>query len=89
VAVGATQARILLLVLQEVGVLVIAGLALGIPLALFGSNYVESQLFGLHATDPAAYVTASAALVITAFLAAWGPTTRAARIEPLKALRYE
>lgn len=89
VAVGAGQARILLLVLREVGLLVIAGLVLGIPLARVASGYVESQLFGVQATDPVVYVTASAALVITALLAAWGPTARAARIEPLKALRYE
>jgi predicted permease len=89
VAVGAGQADVLMLVLREVGLLVIAGLVLGIPLALLASGYVESQLFGVQAADLGVYVTASAALVITAFLAAWGPTARAARIQPLKALRYE
>jgi putative ABC transport system permease protein len=89
VAVGAGQADVLMLVLREVGLLVIAGLVLGIPLARLAGGYVESQLFGVQAADLGVYVTASAALVITAFLAAWGPTARAARIQPLKALRYE
>jgi predicted permease len=89
VAVGAGKADILMLVLREVGLLVIAGLVLGIPLARLASGYVESQLFGVEATDAVVYFTAAAALVITAFVAAWGPTARAARIQPLKALRYE
>jgi ABC-type antimicrobial peptide transport system permease subunit len=78
-----------MLVLREVGLLVIAGLVLGVPLALLAGGYVESQLFGVQAADLGVYVTASAALVVTAFLAGWGPTARAARIQPLKALRYE
>jgi len=89
VAVGAGRADVLMLVLREVGLLVIAGLVLGIPLARLAGGYVESQLFGVQAADLGVYVTASAALVITAFLAAWGPTARAARVQPLKALRYQ
>jgi predicted permease len=89
VAVGAGQGRILVLVLREVGLLVLAGLVLGIPLARLAGGYVESQLFGVQAADFGVYLAASVALVITALVAAWGPAARAARIQPLKALRYE
>jgi predicted lysophospholipase L1 biosynthesis ABC-type transport system permease subunit len=89
VAVGAAKRDVLMLVLREVAIQVIAGLAVGISLAALTSRYVESQLFGVQATDVAVYVAASLALAATAFAAAWGPTARAARIEPLKALRYE
>lgn len=89
VAVGARRGDVLRLVLREVGLLVVAGLAVGIPLAWLGSRYIESQLYEVRAGDLLVYGTACAALAVTALLAAWNPAARAARIDPLRALRYE
>ena len=50
---------------------------------------VESQLFGLNARDPLTFAVATLALVTTAFVAGLVPAVRAARVDPMTALRYE
>ena len=59
------------------------------PAALLGARLIESQLFGLNATDPLTLIAASVVLTIVALLAGYLPARRASRVNPLNALRYE
>jgi predicted permease len=88
-ALGASQARVLGKVLSESAVLTAIGIALGVPGALWASRGVGSFLYGLSATDPWTYAVLAFALAGIALSAAWIPARRAARVDPLVALRYE
>jgi predicted permease len=89
VALGAVPRDVLWLVMRDVGLLVISGLAIRVPAALLLGRLVASQLFGLQAGDPAIFATAALALVLVAVLAGLIPSSRAARIDPIQALRHE
>src|SRR6266550_2387336 len=77
------------MVLGEVAVLVAMGGAAGVPLALGLAGLLRSQLFGVGPRDPAALVSAISVMLAVALAAAWIPARRAARVDPMVALRYE
>jgi len=89
VALGADRRAVLMLVLREVAVLAVLGIAIGLPCGYGLGRVVESQLFGLSARDPLTFAVATVALVTTAFVAGLIPALRAARVDPMTALRYE
>ncbi len=89
VALGAVPRDVLWLVMKDVGTLVVFGLAIGLPVALALGRLVESQWFGLKAADPVIYAGASLALMMVAALSGLIPGSRAARIDPIDALRHE
>jgi predicted permease len=89
VTLGAERGRIIWMILREVLVLTAAGLAIGIPLALAGSHYVRSLLYGIEPTDPVAIAIAIAALVTCGLAAGLIPARRASRIDPMVAVRHE
>ncbi len=89
IALGARGKSILWMVLREVLLLVVVGLAIGIPIALIATRFVSSQLFGLTGNDPVTLAAAAVVLTIVALLAGFIPARRAARVNPLTALRYE
>ena len=70
-------------------VLAALGIAIGLPGGYGLGKVVESQLYGLNARDPLTFAVATLALVATAFVAGLIPAMRAARVDPMKALRYE
>jgi predicted permease len=89
VALGADRRAVLMLVLRDVAMLASLGIAIGLPGGYGLGKVVESQLFGLHARDPLTFAVATLALVSTAFVAGLVPALRAARVDPMTALRYE
>jgi len=89
VALGADSRSVLMLVLKEVAILAAIGVAIGLPGGFGLGKLIESQLFGLNARDPFTFLVATGALVITAFVAGLIPALRAARVDPMTALRYE
>src|SRR5258708_35945377 len=88
-ALGATRASMLGMVLRESLLLVLAGIAIGVPLALVASRLISGLLFGVSPTDPATISMASMLMIVVAALAALLPARRAARVDPMVALRYE
>jgi len=88
-ALGARREDVAGMVLKDAGVLVGIGLAIGVALSLLGAKIVGSLLFGVKPRDPMALATASGVLLLTGLFAAWWPARRAARVEPMEALRSE
>jgi predicted permease len=88
-ALGAERRDVLWLMLRDTLVLVAIGLAVGVPAAFGATRLVRAQLFGLGTGDPASF--AIAIVVLTAVAAASGliPARRAARVDPMVALRDE
>ncbi|HYU31613.1 MAG TPA: ABC transporter permease [Thermoanaerobaculia bacterium] len=88
-ALGARRSRVLWMVLRETLLLALAGIVLGVPVALGSARAVSSRLFGLSAADPATLSAAVAVLLVVALFAGLVPGSRATRIQPVQALRYE
>jgi ABC-type antimicrobial peptide transport system permease subunit len=88
-ALGAQRRVVIWTVLQQVCILAAAGLAISVPTALAASRFVESFLFGTKPTDPQTLFLAITILLSAVLLAGYIPARRAARIDPLAALRHE
>jgi predicted permease len=69
--------------------LVLYGLVLGVPLALVATRLVRSTLFGIEPHDPATLVGSAVLLILVSLAAVWLPARRAAKTEPMEALRCE
>jgi len=88
-AIGAQKMDVARLFLRESMTLVAAGVLIGIPLALASTRLLESLLFGVTAGDPWTLGFSIAIFMFAGLLATLLPVMKAARIEPLQALRYE
>jgi putative ABC transport system permease protein len=88
-ALGASQSRILGMVLRESAQVLIVGVALGLAGAFALTRVIEDQLYGVKSTDPVTFTTVPALLIGVALLASYIPARRAAGVEPTVALRYE
>lgn len=88
-ALGAQRQDVLWMVLKEALILVLAGLAIGIPAALGGSRLMLSMLFALSTVDPVSMTIAITLMLLVATLAGYIPARRATRVDPMVALRYE
>ncbi len=89
VALGASSADVVRLVLGRAMRLATVGLAVGLALSLAATRLISSMLFGLKSTDAVTYAIVMAAVIPVVLLAAAIPAWRATRIDPLTALREE
>jgi putative ABC transport system permease protein len=88
-ALGAQSGAVIWLVMKEVLALVVIGLAIGVPAALWLGRFVSSQLYDVKAGDPWIAAASLAMLIGVAAVAGLIPAHRASRIDPILALRYE
>jgi predicted permease len=85
-ALGANRADVLWMVLKEAFLLVLAGVAAGVPLAVLAGRAISALLFGVQPADPLAFAAGAVALLVVSAMAAYLPAHRASRIEPMTAL---
>jgi len=88
-ALGASQKNVAWLVLREIVRISIAGLGIGLVAAFAIGKLIESQLFGVKASNPLVFLTSAVLLSAVALLAGWLPARKAASVDPMVALRYE
>jgi putative ABC transport system permease protein len=88
-ALGASRVDVIKLVFRRAVLLTLAGLVLGLMGSLALTRFIAAQLHDVHPTDPMTLASVSILLVFVALLAAWPPTRRATRVDPMEALRYE
>jgi len=88
-ALGASQKNVAWLVLREIVRISIAGLGIGLVAAFGLGKLIESQLFGIKASNPLVFLTSALLLSAVALLAGWLPARKAASVDPMVALRYE
>lgn len=84
---GATNAQVYGVVFRETGRMLAIGIGVGLPLAFAVSSSVAGALVGVTEHDALTYLLVPACLAAVGFVAAWWPARRAARIEPVEALR--
>ena len=88
-ALGAEARWVLVMVLRETSMLAVFGIGVGLLGALAATRVVGSMLFGLEPNDPVTFAVGAVLLLLVALLAAMIPAWRAARVDPLDALRHE
>lgn len=88
-ALGATPAAVVALVVRRGATLVFVGIALGVAGAISLAGFLKTLLFGVTSVDPATYALAPLLLATVALLACWLPARRATSADPLDALRAE
>jgi putative ABC transport system permease protein len=89
IALGASGARVRRLVLRQGALLAAGGVAIGVAAALAGGDILQSLLFEVDAADPATLLAAALLLFVVVLLAVDVPARRAARVDPMEALRHE
>jgi ABC-type antimicrobial peptide transport system permease subunit len=89
VALGANRQNVVGLMLSQGMKLVVIGLGLGLAGAFGLTPLLQSLLYDIKPIDPLSFSVVSLALLLVAFLASWIPARRAARVDPMVALRAE
>jgi ABC-type antimicrobial peptide transport system permease subunit len=88
-ALGANRASVMWMVLRQACLLALLGVAVGLPLAFFAGRFAKGELIRTSQFDPIALIAAICVLPLLAVAGTLLPARRAARIDPVKALRAE
>jgi len=88
-ALGAQPSDVAWPILREALTLTAIGVAIGLPVALALVRVIRSYFYGIEPHDPFTMIGAAVLMIAVAALAAWIPARRAAKIDPMEALRYE
>jgi ABC-type antimicrobial peptide transport system permease subunit len=88
-ALGAQKRDVVSMILRQGLRLLLVGLAIGITGALALTRFLSSLLYGVAPTDPVTFTAVSLILIVVALLACYIPARRAAKVDPMIALRYE
>jgi ABC-type antimicrobial peptide transport system permease subunit len=88
-ALGATRSRVRWMVLRQLGVMAVAGGTIGVVSAILAGRAAQALLFGLQFDDTAVLAAAVGVLMLVIFAAGFGPADRAARIDPMRALKHD
>jgi ABC-type antimicrobial peptide transport system permease subunit len=86
-ALGASPHHVRWSVLRQTLSLAAAGMAIGVPMAWAASRALRGSLFGIESSDPLTFATVLILLLAVVSLAGWVPARRAARVDPVTALR--
>jgi len=88
-ALGANRSEVAWQVMREIGLLVLAGIVIGLPVTLSGIRLIRNMLYGLSGTDPFSLTAASGLLLFAGIASGYLPARRASRVDPVVALRDE
>jgi putative ABC transport system permease protein len=88
-ALGARHGEVMRMVVRQAMVMALAGIAAGTVAALGLTRLMATLLFDLKPNDPTTFAAVGVTLAATSLLASWAPALKAARVDPLVALRYE
>jgi ABC-type antimicrobial peptide transport system permease subunit len=88
-ALGAQPADVAWPILREALTLTAIGTAIGLPVALALVRSIRAVFYGIEPHDPVTVIAAAVLMIAVATLAAWIPARRAAKVDPMQALRYE
>jgi len=89
VSLGAQSTDVLVLIMREVVVVILTGIAIAIPAYLLLSRYIRSQLFGIEPGDPFHIGIAALLLLMIGLIAGYIPSRRVLRVDPIRVLHYE
>jgi len=88
-ALGARGRDVEAMLVRQGAAFALAGIAVGLVAAFALTRFLASLLYGVGATDPLSFVATALVLLAAALGASWIPAHRAARVDPMVALRYE
>jgi predicted permease len=88
-ALGAQRQDVLRMILQQGGRVMLIGVVVGLAVALWVTRFMNSLLYEVGSADPLTFVTVAAVLTLVGLGACYIPARRAARVDPMVALRYE
>lgn len=88
-ALGAGRGEVGWRVMREIALLMLSGIAVGLPVTLGASRLAQKMLYGVTGADPLSLAAAVLVLLLAGLIAGYLPARRASRIDPLTALRYE
>jgi ABC-type antimicrobial peptide transport system permease subunit len=88
-ALGAQRSTILGMVLRDGAALGLSGVGLGVAIALAGGRFVQSAFYGVTPTDAATYAIVITVMLFVGLVACYVPARRAARVDPLRAIRAD